>query len=102
MEKTPIHQKIITIAGELFYTNGYNSTGVNEIIAKCGIAKATLYSHFRSKEAICLAYLQQWHDTFLVSLKDYVSRRKKGKNQLLAIFDFLTELYRDGNFYGCW
>ncbi|MBS9463355.1 TetR/AcrR family transcriptional regulator [Flagellimonas sp. 389] len=102
MEKNPIHQKIITVAGELFYTNGYNSSGVNEIIAKCGIAKATLYSHFRSKEAICLAYLQQRHDTFLVSLKDYVAKRKKGKNQLLAIFDFLIDMYREGDFYGCW
>ncbi|PRX56759.1 TetR/AcrR family transcriptional regulator [Flagellimonas meridianipacifica] len=102
MQKSTLHEKIISTAGDLFYTNGYNSTGINEIINKCGIAKATLYSHFKSKEDICIAYLTQRHEEFLDDLKQYVSRRKKGKNQLLAIFDYLTDLYREDTFFGCW
>ncbi len=102
MEKTTLREKIVSTAGKLFYANGYNSTGINEIIAKSGIAKATLYSHFKSKEDICIAYLTQRHEGFLTSLKSYISKRKKGKNQLLAIFDFLTDMYRDENFHGCW
>ncbi|THV61396.1 TetR/AcrR family transcriptional regulator [Flagellimonas alvinocaridis] len=97
-----IHNKIIETASNLFYINGYHSTGVNEIIAKSGIAKATLYSHFKSKEDICIAYLKFRHDAFIESLKEFVGRRKKGKNQLLAIFDFLQDLYREDQFYGCW
>ncbi|PWL40028.1 TetR/AcrR family transcriptional regulator [Flagellimonas aquimarina] len=102
MQRPEIHQHIITSASNLFYTNGYNSTGINEIISKSGIAKATLYSHFKSKEDICIAYLKQRHDSFLESLKSYVSKRKKGKNQLLAIFDLLRDMYRDEDFHGCW
>lgn len=102
MEKPTLREKIIITAGNLFYVQGYNSTGVNEIIDKCGIAKATLYSHFKSKEDICIAYLTHRHENFLTSLKSYVSKRKKGKNQLLAIFDFLRDMYRDENFHGCW
>ncbi|WP_136466487.1 TetR/AcrR family transcriptional regulator [Flagellimonas onchidii] len=102
MEKITLREKIIRTAGELFYSNGYNSTGINEIIDKCSIAKATLYSHFKSKEDICIAYLTQRHEVFLTSLKGYVSKRKKGKNQLLAIFDFLRDMYREEDFYGCW
>ncbi|AWX44340.1 hypothetical protein HME9304_01340 [Flagellimonas maritima] len=102
MKNSAIGEKIIKTASKLFYSNGYNATGVNEIIAKCGIAKATLYSHFNSKEDICLAYLQQRHDAFLTSFKIYVPERKNGKEQLLAIFDFLTDMYRDGDFNGCW
>ncbi|RDY59682.1 TetR/AcrR family transcriptional regulator [Flagellimonas nanhaiensis] len=102
MPRPKLHQHIITTAGNLFYTNGYNSTGINEIIEKCGIAKATLYSHFKSKEDICIAYLTQRHDSFMEALKGYVSRRKKGSNQLLAIFDYLRDMYREGNFHGCW
>ncbi|WP_420603689.1 TetR/AcrR family transcriptional regulator [Flagellimonas sp.] len=102
MEKATLREKIITTAGKLFYSNGYNSTGINEIIAKADIAKATLYSHFKSKEDICIAYLKQRNDDFLESLKSYVSRRKKGKNQLLAIFDLLQDMYREEDFHGCW
>nr|WP_299386552.1 TetR/AcrR family transcriptional regulator [Allomuricauda sp.] len=102
MQRPQLHEHIITTAGNLFYVNGYNSTGINEIVEKCGIAKATLYSHFKSKEDICIAYLQQRHDQMLGSLKSFISKRKSGKNQLLAIFDFLRDLYREENFYGCW
>lgn len=102
MQRPEIHEHIITTAGNLFYANGYNSTGINEIIAKSGIAKATLYSHFKSKEEICIAYLTHRHNTFIEALKSFTFKRKKGKNQLLAIFDFLREMYRDENFYGCW
>ncbi|MDC6365269.1 MULTISPECIES: TetR/AcrR family transcriptional regulator [Flavobacteriaceae] len=102
MPRTNLHQHIISTAGNLFYTNGYNSTGINEIIEKCDIAKATLYSHFKSKEGICIAYLAERHNGFLEALKGYVSRRKKGKNQLLAIFDFLRDSYHEDDFHGCW
>ena len=102
MQKPTLHEKIITTAGDLFHTNGYNSTGINEIISKCGIAKATLYSHFKSKEDICIAYLAQRHEEFMEKLKHYVDERNKGKGQLLAIFDYLTDFYREDTFFGCW
>lgn len=102
MQRPELHQHIITTAGNLFYVQGYNSTGINEIIDKCSIAKATLYGHFKSKEDICVAYLEQRHDAFMDSLKKYVSRKKGGKNQLLAIFDLLQDMYREENFQGCW
>ncbi len=102
MQRPELHQHIITTAGNLFYVQGYNSTGINEIIDKCSIAKATLYSHFKSKEDICVAYLEHRHGAFMDSLKGYVTRRKAGKNQLLAIFDLLQDMYRDENFQGCW
>lgn len=102
MQRPELHQHIITVAGNLFYVQGYNSTGINEIINKCNIAKATLYSHFKSKEDICIAYLTDRHEGFLTTLKSYISKRKKGSNRLLAIFDFLRDMYREENFHGCW
>ncbi len=102
MQRPELHLHIITTAGNLFYTNGYNSTGINEIIEMCDIAKATLYSHFKSKEDICIAYLEQRHDAFMESFKGYVNRRKHGKSQLLALFDLLQDMYREENFQGCW
>jgi len=53
-----VKEHIIKTAADLFYTNGYNSTGINEIIKEAGIAKATLYNHFKSKGDVCIAYLK--------------------------------------------
>lgn len=102
MQKTNIKEHIVTIASKLFYINGYNATGINEIIAKAEIAKATLYHHFKSKETICIAYLERRHNHFMESLKAYVNSRPTGKLQLLAIFDFLRDMYREEDYHGCW
>ena len=102
MQRPNIKQHIIATASTLFYVNGYNATGVNEIIAKSEIAKATLYHHFKSKEDICVAYLELRHEKFLDSLKDYVQQQNKGRQQLVSIFDFLRNMYREGDFHGCW
>jgi len=102
MQKSNIKEHIITVASKLFYTNGYNATGINEIIAKSEIAKATLYHHFKSKEDVCVAYLEVRHIKFMDDLKNYISDKNEGKQKLVSIFDFLRDLYRQGDFHGCW
>lgn len=102
MKKTNVKQHIIDTASKLFYVNGYNTTGINEIIAKSAIAKATLYHHFKSKEDICVAYLEQRHEDFMSNLKEYIPNANSSRQQLLSIFDYLRDLYRKGDFYGCW
>ncbi|MFD2586667.1 TetR/AcrR family transcriptional regulator [Croceitalea marina] len=102
MQKTNIKQHIVNVASKLFYTQGYNATGINEIIAKSEIAKATLYHHFKSKEDICIAYLEQRHKIFLGALKEFTDKANKGRPQLICIFDYLRNSYREGEFHGCW
>ena len=100
--KRDVRQHIISIASDLFYRNGYNSTGINEIIAVSGIAKATLYNHFKSKEDICLAYLQHKHALFSQSIKEFCLSKSKGKDQVVAVFDFLQLFFQEKDFNGCW
>ena len=102
MKHAEVKHRITETASFLFYKNGYNSTGINQIIAEAGIAKATLYNHFKSKEDICLAYLQHKNINFLVDFETFISSKPKGKDQILAIFDFLQLFYLDKDFNGCW
>jgi len=102
MAKHEITAHIVKTAGALFYKNGYNSTGINQIIEKAGIAKATLYSHFKSKEDICIAYLQERHNILMPALAYYTKGKAQGRAQLLGVFDFLRDFYREDDFYGCW
>ena len=102
MKHAGIKDHIINIASTLFYKNGYNSTGINEIISEAGIAKATLYNHFKSKEDICLAYLKFKNTSFLQDLKSFCNSKKEGNDRLIAMFDFLSQFYSDKDFNGCW
>ena len=102
MKHSEVKNRIVETASALFYKQGYNSTGINEIIEKSGIAKATLYNHFKSKDDLCLAYLQLKNTTFLEDISTYCAAKEEGKARVLAIFDFLQLFFKDKDFNGCW
>ena len=102
MEHLKVRDRIVETASRLFYKNGYNSTGVNEIISESGIAKATLYNHFKSKEDICIAFLYFKHAAFIKDIEAYTRDKKEGLQQILALFDYLQLFFRDKEFNGCW
>ena len=64
-------QRILDTAYELFSARGIRAVGTNEIIERAGVAKATLYSHFPSKNDLVLAFLEQreqrWTHAFVVA-----------------------------------
>lgn len=100
--KSKTRQLIIDTASELFYTRGYNLTGINEIIDKAGIAKATLYSHFKSKDELCVAYLEERDLELLAQLKTFCYDKPKGNKQLVALLEFLLSFFNSTEFNGCW
>lgn len=102
MKHSQVRQHIVETASELFYQRGYNLTGINEIIREAGIAKATLYSHFPSKEDICIAYLRYKNTGFLADLKAFALKQPDGNSQVMAVFDFLELFFKSEDFNGCW
>ena len=101
MKKLGVKDRIIETASELFYRNGYNQTGINQIIAEAGVAKASMYQHFRSKEDIAVAYLKRRHINWVGDLKNYVANQKTNKEKLIASFDYLDSLLNSVNYRGC-
>lgn len=99
---TEVRRRIIETASDLFYRKGYNSTGINEVIREAGVAKATLYAHFRSKDELCLAYLQHRHAAFIEGIAARCKAAPAGVQQLLALFDFLADFFNSKHFCGCW
>ncbi len=102
VKDSPVKQHIIETATRLFYQNGYNLTGINEIIKEAKIAKATLYNHFKSKDEICQAYLIHKNSLFLMDIDEYTNRVPEGIEQCLSIFDFLFFFFQESEFNGCW
>lgn len=58
MEKGSTKQEILEAALDLFSTQGFETTSVSQIADAVGIRKASLYSHFASKQEILDALVQ--------------------------------------------
>jgi AcrR family transcriptional regulator len=99
----PARERILATAYELFARRGIRDVGIDEIIERAGVAKATLYRHFPSKDALVLAFLarreQLWTHGFV---EDGARRRgKTPEERLLAIFDVFDEWFHAADFEAC-
>jgi AcrR family transcriptional regulator len=80
-----------------------NAVGVDRIVAEAGVAKTTLYRHFRSKENLIVAVLAR-HDELWTRawLEPEVARRADSPvGQLLAVFDAFADWCRQPSYPGC-
>ncbi|WP_374172626.1 TetR/AcrR family transcriptional regulator [Flavobacterium tructae] len=94
-------ERILDKATVLFHTQGYNSTGINQIIEEAKVAKASFYQHFKSKEDLCVAFLEWRHEYWFTKLEQFTSDQKDSKLKVLASFDFLIAMNQKENFRGC-
>jgi AcrR family transcriptional regulator len=70
-------ERIVETTFELFAKQGYNSTGINQIIADAGVAKASFYLHFKSKEDLCVEFLNVRHQYWFSELNTFLSKEKR-------------------------
>jgi AcrR family transcriptional regulator len=101
MKKLGVRERIIETASVLFYSQGYNQTGINQIIEEAGVAKASMYHHFRSKEDIAVDYLIGRHTMWMNKLTQFVSVQNTAKGKIIGCFDYLSEWLTEVDFRGC-
>jgi AcrR family transcriptional regulator len=93
-------ERILDAAYELFSRRGIRAVGVNEVIERAGVATATLYRHFPSKEKLVLAFLdlreQRWTKDLIEA--GAMRRGSNPEEHLLAIFDVLDEWFHRDDF----
>lgn len=96
--------RILNAAYELFSRRGIRAVGTEEVIERAGVAKATLYRHFATKDDLVLAVLQRREQVWTHGLIEEQSRLRGDtpEEQLLAIFDVMHDWFqlRDG-YEGC-
>ncbi|MHB8469916.1 MAG: TetR/AcrR family transcriptional regulator [Gaiellaceae bacterium] len=95
--------RILDSAYDLFSHRGIRAVGIEEVIERASVAKATLYRHFPSKDDLVLAFLRRREQVWT---KDWVEKeaRKRastGEGRLLAIFDLFDEWFHKDGFEGC-
>ena len=93
--------RLLAAADELFYEEGVHTVGIDRLIEKAGVAKASLYSAFGSKEELVLAYLQGRAEERARRITDRIARHDDPRARVLAIFDLLGERVAEPGFRGC-
>ena len=96
-------QRILATAYELFSHRGVRNVGIDELIERAGVAKATLYRHFPSKDELVLAFLDEREQRWTYGWVEAEARRRGAtpEQQLLAIFDLFDEWFHRDDFEGC-
>jgi AcrR family transcriptional regulator len=94
-------ERIVETAYDLFSRRGIRDVGVDELIERAGVAKATFYRHFSSKDDLVIAFLERREERWTREWME--EARKRGatpEKSLLAIFDLFDEWFRDSDFEG--
>lgn len=93
---------LVDTALALFYRDGFHATGIDRILAEAGVAKMTLYKHFKSKDELILAALRRRDERFRDWFMAEVERRARPPEaRLLAVFDALAAWFARPDFNGC-
>jgi AcrR family transcriptional regulator len=96
-------ERVLHSAYELFSRRGIRDVGVDEVIERAGVAKATLYRHFPSKDDLVVAFLERREQRWTLEFVEAEARRRGNtpEERLLAIFDALDEWFRREDFEAC-
>lgn len=99
---TSARQRLLDAASRLFYAEGIQATGVDRVVASAGIAKATLYAHFRGKDDLITAYLARRSEEWRAHVDaELPHRASDALGQVLAVFDVLGDWFAEPDYRGC-
>jgi AcrR family transcriptional regulator len=94
-------ERLLAAAGELFYEEGINTVGIDRIIERAGVAKASLYDNFGSKEELIRSYLVSRNEARRSRMGEKLARFRTPRERLLGVFDVMGELAAERGFRGC-
>jgi AcrR family transcriptional regulator len=98
-EASPARRRLLDTATRLFYEGGIHAVGIDRIIAEAGVAKATFYNHFPSKDELVVAYIEE---------QDRLGRaavaalpKQSPRKMIAAIMGRISEAVVAGGWRGC-
>ena len=89
-------ERILNVAGPLFYRKGYRAIGVDRVIAEAGVAKATFYKHFPSKDDLIVAWINRAEASSRATLP-----AEKGAEPLTDYVFAMIKIARKSTCMGC-
>ncbi|GGW69708.1 TetR family transcriptional regulator [Streptomyces lucensis JCM 4490] len=86
--------QVLDTAAELFATRGYEATSVVDIAEHVGMTKGAVYFHFKNKEAMAIAVVENNYDKWPTFLADVRARDLDPRQTILALLDRTAEAFR--------
>jgi len=100
-ERRPARERLLAAAEELFYGEGINTVGIDRIIERAGVVKASLYDCFGSKEELIRSYLSARHESRQKRITEGLKRFSTPRDKLLGVFDIQSDVFRASSYRGC-
>jgi AcrR family transcriptional regulator len=94
-------ERLLGAADKLFYEFGINNVGIERVIETAGVAKASLYDCFGSKEELARSYVQARDERRRDRVMSRLTGLKTPRDKVLAVFDLLAEIAGKPDFRGC-
>ncbi|MBU6462368.1 MAG: TetR/AcrR family transcriptional regulator [Bradyrhizobium sp.] len=96
-----VKERVLATADDLFSNEGIHETGINKLIDRAGVAKASFYSAYPSKDDLVEAYLESRHKAFLERLREIEIGTASLEIKISDVFDLLLEVASKSTFRGC-
>jgi AcrR family transcriptional regulator len=100
-DRRPVRERLLAAADELFYREGINNVGIDRVLEHAGVAKASLYSTFGSKEELVRAYLEGRQEARRARVEARMAKHRNPREQLLSVFDAMSDFFAQPGFRGC-
>lgn len=94
-------ERLLAAADELFYAEGVHTVGIDRVIERAGVAKATLYNTFGSKDELVRAYLSARQRTRQGRISATIAKQDDPREAILAVFDLLDRVIAEPGYRGC-
>ncbi|MDR0267790.1 TetR/AcrR family transcriptional regulator [Paenibacillus sp.] len=95
-------ERIVRTASVLFYTEGIRAVGIDRIIEEAGVAKASLYRNFATKDDLVVAYLERFNQLILKSFLEAEQRYPESPlDQLYDVLEKLIARFELPGYRGC-
>ena len=94
-------ERLLKAADELFYAEGVNSVGIDRVIERADVARASLYSTFGSKDELIRAYLEHRMEISKSRLRAAVEAHDDPRERLLGVFGVQAALFARPDYHGC-
>lgn len=94
-------ERIMDTALRLFYTQGYNNTGINQILEESKTFKLSFYNYFSSKENLGIEYIKRKEKSFLNLLKRIMDSHSDYKNFIHVWIKLVKKDIIKSQYKGC-
>jgi AcrR family transcriptional regulator len=100
-QRLSARDRLLAAADELFYAEGVHIVGVDRIVERAGVTKASLYNTFGSKDELVRAYLENHFRRRQSRMAQILAAHTTPRERLLAVFAEVEGLLAGSAFRGC-